>query len=97
MSESLRLRKVTLATAQGFFGTPALRDIDHRANHLNKLSIGIQNWVADGMNVSDGSIGSHDSELDIAMDFLEERLITCHPEFVMVFWVNSLHPLVPRG
>jgi hypothetical protein len=40
LSESLRFRKVTLAAAQGFFGTLALRDIDHRADHLNKLSIG---------------------------------------------------------
>src|ERR1700758_2648190 len=39
MSEPLRLRQVTLVAAQGFFGTPALRDIDHGADHLNKLSI----------------------------------------------------------
>ena len=96
MSEPLRLRKVTLVAAQGFFGTPALRDIDHGADHLNKLSIATQNWMADAMNVFECSIGFHDSELDVAIYFLEERPIACHPELVTVFWVYSLHPLVPH-
>src|ERR1700746_3916505 len=89
MSEPLRLRKVTLVAAQRLFRMPALRDIDHGADHLNKFSIATQNWMADAMNVSDCSIGFHDSELDIAIYFLEERPITCHPELVKIFWVYS--------
>src|SRR5246127_1254370 len=76
---------------------PALCDIDHGANHLNKFSIATQNRVADAMNLFDCAIGCHGSELDVAMYFLEERPISCHPELVPVFWVYSLYPLVPQG
>ncbi len=72
------------------FGTLALGDIDHCAEHLNKLSSGTQNWMADAMNVFDCSIGLHESELYVAIYFREERLFTRQLHLIAVFWVYSL-------
>src|SRR5215469_8724485 len=93
------MSKICLQLAQSvtsLFGAPPLRDIDHRADHLNKLSARTQEGVADGMNVSNCSIGFHNSELDVAVCFLKEGPIPRHPELVKVFWVDSLHPLFPH-
>src|SRR4029077_4721174 len=87
------MREIRFELAQPvarLFGTLALRNIHHRADHLNKLSARTQNWMPGTMNVVDCSGGLHGSELDIAMNFLEERPITSHPELVAVFCVYSL-------
>jgi MFS family permease len=72
------------------FGTLSLGDIDHCAEHLNKLSSGTQNWMADAMNVFHCSIGLHDSELYVASYFREERPFTHQLHLIAVFWVYSL-------
>ena len=95
MSEPLRFCKVTLAATQGFFDAPALRDIDHRSNHLNKLSRGTQDGMADAMNVFDCSIRFNDPELDVAVHFLKEHPVSCQPELLTIFRVDSLRPLLP--
>ena len=56
MGKSLRFRQIGFAAAQSFFGALALRDIDRCAHNFNKLSIGIQNGMAYGMDVFDRSI-----------------------------------------
>jgi len=55
------IRPDRLHCAERLFGTPSLRDVHHRANHLKKLSIGTQNWMADAVNLFDCSIGFHGS------------------------------------
>src|SRR5712671_5302745 len=73
------------------FGTLALGDIDHCAEHLNKLSSGTQNWMADAMNVFDCSIGLHDSELYVAIYFRVERLFT--RQLHLGGWDDSPEPM----
>src|SRR6202008_2627535 len=93
------MREIRLKLSQPvarFFGTLALRDIDHRADHLNKLFSGTQNWMADAMNVFDCSIRLHDSELYVATYFIEECPFIRHLQLFAVFWVYSLQPLVER-
>ena len=41
--------------------------------------------MADATNVFDCSIGSYESELDVAIYFLEEGPITCQLDLVTVF------------
>src|SRR6266481_9261567 len=94
---TIDVRQVGLQLSQPvarLFGTLALGDIDHCAEHLNKLSSGTQNWMADAMNVFDCSIGLHDSELYVAIYFREERPFTRQLHLIAVFWVYSLQPLV---
>src|SRR4029077_4913515 len=94
MSQSLRLGKVTLAAAQGFFSVFTLCNIDHRADHLDHFATGPSNGMAAAMNLFDCSIRCHDSELDVAIRLLKERPIACQLHCVNVFWVYSLQPLV---
>src|SRR5258708_29583621 len=72
----------------------ALGDIDHRSDHLKKLSSGTQNWMADTMNVVDCSIGFYDSELGIERYFVEKCPFIRQLQLFAVFWVYSLQPLV---
>src|SRR5579864_5855021 len=91
------MRKIRLELAQPvarLFSTLALRDIDHRADHLNKLPSGTQDWMADTMNVFDFSVGLHDSELYVATYFIEECPFISQLQLFAVFWVYSLQPLV---
>src|SRR5215831_225638 len=53
--------------------------------------------MADGVDVSNGAIGFHNSKLDVAVHSLAKRLITCHLEFDNILWMYPLHPLVPQG
>src|SRR5262249_35040286 len=99
-AHSVHVGKLCLCLAQSlaFRLCPlSLGNIYHRADHLNKLSVRIQNGMAKGMNVSNCPIWFHNSELNVAVFFLKEHPISCHPELFKVFWVDSLHPLLPHG
>src|SRR4029077_14831807 len=50
--------------------------------------------MADAMNVFDCSIELHDSELYVAIYFIDECRFTRLLQLFAVFWVHSLQPLV---
>src|ERR1700744_6622420 len=89
---ALRLHQVSFTPLQGFLGAYAFRDIDHRADYLNKLSVGAQDWMDNAMNVSNRSVGFHDSKFNIAIYFLQEGSIARQLELVAVFRMYSLDP-----
>src|ERR1700752_2666141 len=97
MSESLRLCKVALASAQRLLGIFAFSDIRNRADHFNKLSIGTHYWMGQATNVFELSIRQHDSELEVGIYLLDEHPIAgLPPDLVAILWMQSmLQPLVP--
>src|ERR1700743_2780964 len=94
--QSLRLRQMTLASAQCLLGVSALSDIRNRADHFNKLSIGTHYWMAQATNVFDRAIRQHDSFFGFGIYLLDEHPIAgLPPDFIAIFWVHPLQPLLP--
>src|SRR5271165_1846759 len=79
-----------------FFGAFPFSDIDRRANHFNDVSIRIQNGMAQAIEVPDGSIGQHGSELHVRVLLLiDDPMERLHVP-VPVFRMYALHRLVVR-
>jgi hypothetical protein len=76
--------KTRVALPQCFFRAFAFRHIDICADHLDKLSVGIEQMMALCRQIFDCPTGKYNFELARAIFFLAHCLLDLFPDFVSI-------------
>src|ERR1700678_821242 len=81
---------MSFASPQSFFGAFALRHIDGRSDHFDKLSRSIEDWMPHAKNVLNSSIGQQKLVVTGALRFVAATPCALRSHSVAILRVNSL-------